>query len=172
MKPLSLVTVKKFKDTVERILHVPGNYRGGILEMAVIVDSRMQKEEVREILPQLLKALKQHGRIFQNVRFNYILWHGQKLQTKVCPMMQAMTDGFYQEYEKAEAEDKDFGQLIDKLKLFQARAKLVILLTGEKEPFWKDEDIQKRMQPFLDKKMMIIQKKEDGISIHYRASVV
>ena len=107
MEELSILTIKKFKDTIERILHVPGNYRGGILEMAVVADSRLQVEEIQNILPQLLKALKQKGQIFQNVRFNYIFWKNQSIETTVCPMMQAMLESFYQPYEKVHSVERN-----------------------------------------------------------------
>lgn len=168
METLSILTLKKFKDVTERILHVPGNYRGGILEMAVVVDNRLSEADVRGMLPQLLKALKQHGQIFSNVRFNYVVWGAQKIQTKVCPMMQAVMESFYQDYVE-ETGDRDFCILIDHLKLFQARAKVIILLTAEeKEAFRNSDELKKRMQPFLDKKMMFVHRQEDGIAICYR----
>ncbi|MBO5303655.1 MAG: hypothetical protein J6A92_06350 [Lachnospiraceae bacterium] len=166
MEELSILTIKKFKDTIERILHVPGNYRGGILEMAVVADSRLQVEEIQNILPQLLKALKQKGQIFQNVRFNYIFWKNQSIETTVCPMMQAMLESFYQPYEK-EADEKDFDRLTDHLKLFQARAKIVLVLTNGK-PVWQEEEQLKHMQPFLDKKLLVMQIKENAVTMYYR----
>lgn len=179
MEKLSMIAMKKFKDTAERILHVPGNYRGGILEMAVVVDTCMQKETLQWILPQLLRGLKQQGQIFRNVRFNYLLWNGFengfKIETKICPMMQAMQESFYEKYEQEkphekfqEKSHKDMHNLIQHLKLFQARAKLIILLTDSTFTFWQSEELKKQMQPFLDKKLMLVQIKEEQIAVFYR----
>lgn len=32
---------------VDAILHVPGNYRGGVLEMAVVIDTSLKPEDFR-----------------------------------------------------------------------------------------------------------------------------
>ena len=61
---LSPVFLMKFKNTVERILHVPGNYKGGILEMAVVLDHNVSRETMQDLVPQLLKSLKMHSEIF------------------------------------------------------------------------------------------------------------
>lgn len=167
MEQLSLLTVKRFKDTVERILHVPGNYRGPVLEMAVVADGNLSRETLGTVLPQLLGALKQQGNVFLNVRFNYVSWRKDSIDNQVCPMTVAMTKTFYQKQETA-AEEKDFGALVDYLKLFQARSKLIILMTDKSLKGWKDEAIKKEMQPFLDKKMIIVQIEDEDISIHYR----
>lgn len=171
MEQLSIVTLKKFKDIVERILHVPGNYRGGVLEMAVVVDKNIEKEALRCILPQLLHALKQQGTVFRNVRFNYVQWKAAGAENQVCPMMVPMTESFYEEYESY-VEEKSFERLVDYLKVFQARAKLIILLTDQDVAQWRGEALRRRMQPFLDKKMLVVKidakPKEGNISIHYR----
>ena len=171
MEQLSIVTLKKYKDIAERILHVPGNYRGGVLEMAVVVDKNIEKEALRSILPQLLRALKQQGNVFRNVRFNYVQWKAAGAENQVCPMMVPMTEGFYEAYESC-VEEKNFAGLVDYLKVFQARAKLIILLTDQNVTQWKGDETRRRMQPFLDKKMMVVQihttTQEQTVSIHYR----
>lgn len=171
MEQLSILTLKKFKDIAERILHVPGNYRGGVLEMAVVVDTGISRKTLAFILPQLLKALKQQGNVFMNVRFNYVKWLAEGAKNQVCPMMLPMTESFYEDYE-SDSEEKDITELIDYLKVFQARAKLIILLTNQDTDKWKKEDIRQRMQPFLDKKMMVVKldatEEIQGISIQYR----
>ena len=43
----------KFKNTIERILHVKGNYGGGILEMAIVLDHGVKKEVVQEVFNYL-----------------------------------------------------------------------------------------------------------------------
>lgn len=36
--PLTAVQNLQLHNQIERVLHVPGNYRGGILEMTVVID--------------------------------------------------------------------------------------------------------------------------------------
>lgn len=168
MVELSIITIKRFQDTVERILHVPGNYRGGILEMAVVSDTGIKPETLGVVLPQLLRALKQQGQIFRNVRFNYVSWSKTGIKNKVCPMMQVMLESFYEDMEFC-GEEKDFGELIDYLKVFQARSKLILLLTNQDITELYSEDRKKQMQPFLDKKLLVIQvQKPEEIAVYYR----
>lgn len=173
MEQLSIIVMKKFRDTVERILHVPGNYRGGILEMAVVVDTALNKDILKSLLPQLLRGLKQNGIVFMNVRFNYILWKQNTIETQVCPMMQGLLEGFYESYEqdsefKRERQKKNFGNLIEYLKLFQARSKIVILLTTGNENYWNTEEYKKLMQPFLDKKLLVVRVNSGEMKMFYR----
>lgn len=136
--------------------------------MTVIVDTCLRRELAAGILPQLLLALKKNGNVFRNVRFNYMLWEPSGVKNRVCPMMLPMTESFYDDYASCDG-DKDFGALADDLKLFHARSKLLILLTDREIPAWKDVENRRRMQPFLDKKLMIVQAKSpEEISIHYR----
>ena len=70
MNQLSPVFKQKFGNSVERILHVPGNYDPAkILEMTVVVDTSLEKELVTAVLPELLCSLKALDKVFQNVRF-------------------------------------------------------------------------------------------------------
>lgn len=168
---LSVLVLKKFKDTVERILHVPGNYAGKVLEMTVAADNSFTKEEIRSLLPQLLRALKRHSKVFQNVRFNYVLWTSdEKVQNRVCPMMTAISDSFYQDYECVEKE-KYLEKLAAYLKKFHARSKLVIVLVKGRYQVGNQEELRQAMEPFLGKKMMFVIYGEDHMEIEYRNSL-
>lgn len=46
---LSPVFLMQFKNSIERILHVKGNYSGGILEMAVVIDENLEREQLQVI---------------------------------------------------------------------------------------------------------------------------
>ena len=46
---LSPVFLMQFKNTAEWILHVRGNYNGGILEMAVVLDHNVSREMVQDL---------------------------------------------------------------------------------------------------------------------------
>lgn len=167
MEQLPVVTLMKLKNTVERILHVRGNYQGGILEMSVIVDNNLSKEVVETVLPKLLHALKLQGEIFRNVRFNYGIWQEDEvIKNQVCPMMAAISAGFYEEYQQKERA-KHLGALVKYLKLFHARSKLILVLTDERCQI--EENVKSEMRPFLDKKLMLIKiNEEKDIKIQYR----
>lgn len=151
---LSPVFLMKFKNTVERILHVKGNYNGGILEMAVVLDHSLTKAQVQELVPQLLRTLKMHSEVFRNVRLNVVDWCADEaITSKVSPMSMAGLASYYVNYEQ-QVGKKDFFKLISYLKLFQARAKVILLLTDGSYEQGTPESMKAAMQPFLDKKLM------------------
>ena len=49
---------KEFVNQIQRVLHVPGNYRGGILEMALVADYGISKENLEEACKEMVNALK------------------------------------------------------------------------------------------------------------------
>lgn len=144
----------KLKNTVERILHVRGNYNGGILEMAVILDHNVEREVVQELLPLLFRTLKMHSEVFRNVRLNIVQWESdEKIENQVTPMSMAGLTSYYDHYIKCESR-KNFYKLVQYLKVFQARAKLIILITDGENEVGSTESLKVAMQPFLDKKLM------------------
>lgn len=165
---LSPVFLMKYKNTVERILHVKGNYSGGILEMAVVIDHSLPKECVQNIVPQLLQPLKMHSEIFRNVRLNMVEWCSDNVITaQVSPMSMAGMSGYYDGYEQQKVK-KDFLKLVSYLKLFQARAKVIILLTDGDIEVLTQESVKAAMQPFLDKKLMQVAVCGDTYEVRYR----
>lgn len=165
---LSPVFLQQLKNSVERILHVRGNYDGGILEMAVVIDHCLSKEDVKEYVPQFLRALKMHSEVFRNVRLNMVDWiSDSEILNKVSPMSMVMLSGYYEEYQ-SNSEEKNMESLVQYLKLFQARSKVVILITAGNCLASDEEALKKSMQPFLDKKMMQLIRTEDGFKVQYR----
>lgn len=166
---LSPVFLMQFKNTVERILHVPGNYKGDILEMAVILDYNMSKEVVQELIPQLFRSLKMHSEVFRNVRLNMVQWESdEKIISGVVPMSVAGLSTYYENYEGTR-ECKNWMKLIQYLKLFQARAKLIILVTDGANEEYPTESTMAAMQPFLEKKFMqIVVEDKAELKIRYR----
>lgn len=151
---LSPVFLMQFKNTVERILHVPGNYKGGILEMAVVLDHNVPRETVQELVPQLFRSLKMHSEVFRNVRLNMVQWESdEKIVNQVTPMSMAGLASYYENY-GCRKERKDLIKLVQNLKLFQARAKLIILVTDGANEEGSSENLKAALQPFLDKKLM------------------
>lgn len=177
MEALSVVTLMKFKNTIERILHVKGNYQGGILEMTLVADANLSIEQRKNLIPQLLKALKQQGEVFRNVRFNYGEWQQDgSVSNKVCPMMLAMTENFYEkdetlEKETEQAKPKNISGLIDYLKMFHARSKIIILVTDGGFQVDNPSHVTRQMQPFLDKKLVVAVAKGNEVQIKYRESL-
>lgn len=168
MEQLSVVTLMKFKNTIERILHVKGNYQGGILEMTLVVDGNLEPATRKQVIPKVIRALKQQGEVFRNVRFNYSVWNSDtEITNKVCPMMLAMTENFY-EKEETSNNEKNLEKLVEYLKKFHARSKLVILITDGSYKTGDKEQIKASMQPFLDKKLAFVIIEGEDIRISYR----
>lgn len=166
LSPVALLT---FKNTVERILHVPGNYTGGILEMTEVIDGALEQEKVSTYVPELLGSLKRHSEVFRNVRLNVVEWKSdERITTEVRPMPIVMCQSFFSEYEKYDTE-KHLEKLVAYLKLYHARAKLIILVTDGRYLVECEEEVELAMRPFLDKKLMqIVLDKDGGMDIRYR----
>ncbi|MBS6397290.1 MAG: hypothetical protein KH452_09095 [Clostridiales bacterium] len=145
---------QRFKQMVERVLHVPGNYRGGILEMALVVDCRFSPGELKEALAELVRTLKQQSETFRNVRLNLVLWKpGEKIQSRVVPMSMLAMGDLADEMEGAEGE-LYADDLLSYLKLFQARAKLILVLSAGKVQVQDEQACRKACKPFLERKMI------------------
>ncbi|POP33083.1 hypothetical protein C3B58_09135, partial [Lactonifactor longoviformis] len=97
---ITIVQRQKLLQQVERVLHVPGNFTKEILEMALVLDCAMEKEELEETVIELVKTLKGHGQVFRNVRLNVLWWKEDgKVESTVAAMPRLMMPGFYQEFE-------------------------------------------------------------------------
>lgn len=166
MTPVSL---QMFKNTVERILHVPGNFTEQNLEMAVVIDGALSREQVEAYVPELLGSLKRHSEVFRNVRLNVVEWKSdEQIMTQVRPMSVVMLHSFYEEYEQVQ-NPKHFEKLVTYLKLYQARSKLIILVTDGKYQVEHEDELELTMRPFLDKKLMqVVITGQDGLDIRYR----
>lgn len=175
---MNIIERKQLKNHIERILHVPGNFQGGILEMAVVIDMSMSKEQAEERAKELVSTLKTHSEVFRNVRLNTILWKGEEDFVKeVTPLAMLQMGRFFENYESVPVK-KNWDGLLATLKKFYARSKLIIVLTesgallseqetdvvsvdGEKStntviPVTDKTQAKENMQPFLHKKMLVI----------------
>lgn len=164
----SPVFLQQFKNCTERILHVKGNYNGGILEMAVVLDHNIPKEKIVETVPQLLRSLKLHSEVFRNVRLNVVNWiSDESIANEVSPMAMLLMESYYSDYQMCKSTKKMI-RLVDYLKLFQARAKLILLITDGNIDNGNEEELKQALQPFLEKKMMQIIIAEEDIRVLYR----
>lgn len=154
---LSPVFLREMKNGVERILHMPGSFTGKVPEMTVVIDHSLTKAQVLQILPELLRVLKQHSEVFRNVRLNVVDWLATgEMKDQVCPMTIVMLDSFYESYEQRE-NSKDFTELVEHLKLFHARSKIVFLLTDGGYPVKDWGQLRQQMQPFLIRKLLQVE---------------
>ena len=99
MSDFTVVTRMQLNQAVERILHVPGNYNGGILEMTIVVDMEGEPDTCKEVLMNVAKSLKQHSEVFRNVRLNVVKWIGDTgMVNEVVPLISLTTSSFYEEF--------------------------------------------------------------------------
>lgn len=150
----SIIFNKQFTNKVEMILHSPCNLPNKMLEMTVVLDQNLSLDTVKEIVPDLLKTLKRHSEVFANVRLNMVRWLDDNcINNQVVPMSMAMISSHYDDYVK-HITVKRYDKLMEKLKLFHARSKLIIVVTDEKYDIGDEEELRKIMQPFLYRKVM------------------
>ena len=153
---LGMIQLMKMKQSIERILHVPGNYKGGILEMALIIDCNMSKETAKTNVQAIVKALKSHSEVFRNVRLNVVWWKSDdEILTEVIPMAMLQMGTAFDSYEKMAA-GKRIDLLFQNLKLFQARSKLIVLLSEGDFGIESEENCMESLKPFLGRKMLLL----------------
>ena len=153
---LGMIQLLKMKQGVERILHVPGNYKGGVLEMALVVDCNMEKECAKSCVQSIVKALKSHSETFRNVRFNVVWWKSDdQIETEVIPMPMMQMGTPFDHYEK-QAAMKRADRLFENLKLFHARSKLILLLSDGDFSIENEEKCMESLKPFLGRKMLLL----------------
>lgn len=145
----------KLNNQVERILHIPGNYRGGILEFALVLDYHIPKEILMETAKEIVAALKAHSKIFQNARLNLIKWVSDSdIRKEVSAMGIVQMGRCFEDYETGSAE-KSYDELTRQLKLFYARSKLIIWITDGSYQVLDEEQVKQNLKPFLRKKMLL-----------------
>ena len=160
---LSNIQILQIKNAIKRVLHVPGNYTGGILEMAIVADYGMSKEELSENVKQIADALKRQDETFRNVRLNLIKWVSDECIIKevssltVLQMGRGLED--YDAYlETPGKEEKSVDELFRQLKLFYARSKVVLLLTERQHAILDESKVKEYLNPFLKRKLIILEK--------------
>lgn len=154
------VQLLQIKNAVMRILHVPGNYGGGVLEMAVAVDCHLPAEQLKEGCRQIAQMLKK-DETFRNVRLNLIKWSSdEKIEKEVVPMAFLLTGrAFSQDVSSGEAV-KTLDELFRQLKLFYARSKVILVLTDGSYHIADRQNVKEHLQPFLAGKLLLLQNGE------------
>ena len=160
---LSDVQLLQIKNAIKRVLHVPGNYSGGILEMAIVADYAIPKEELAENVKQIANALKRQDETFRNVRLNLIKWVSDECIIKEVSSLTALQMGRgFEEYERyaevPEKKEKTVDELFWQLKLFYARSKVILVLTDGAYQIAEVDSVKAHLQPFLGRKMVFVRK--------------
>lgn len=144
------------KNGVERVLHVPGNYTGGILEMTLVIDCALDKNYVKTMAANIAGTLRSHSEIFRNVRLNLLYWRSdEEFENHVIPISFLQMGSCFEEY-AAVKEDKSLDVLTAKLKLLHARSKLIIVLGAENLQIRDRGEVKRNMNPFLGKKSLFL----------------
>ena len=139
---------------VDTILHVPGNYRGGNLEMTIVIDTSLELGDFKDAVAAVVRALKRGNEIFRNVRLNLVFW-GQETETKTVPMAMLMTGGAFDEY-RCRPYKKCYEELFAYLKKFHARSKVILVFAGEENEVVDAQAAKEALAPFLKSKLLLI----------------
>lgn len=153
---MELLQKKNFINAVERVLHVKGNYSGGILEMTLVIDCALPKEYVSAQAADIASVLRAHSEVFRNVRLNLLYWKSEEeVKNQVIPISFLQMSKCFEDYETQES-DKSLDVLSGRLKLYHARSKLILVLASE-EPVIRDrEELKQNMHPFLGRKSLFL----------------
>lgn len=139
---------------VDAILHVPGNYRGGNLEMTMVIDVSLKQEDFQDAAASVVKALKRSNDIFRNVRLNLVYW-GSEMTTRVAPMAMLLTGGAFQDY-RCCPQKKRYEDLFAYLRKFHARSKVVLVFTDGNNEVADMQAAREALSPFLKSKLLLI----------------
>ena len=152
---LTEIDALQIAKRVNAILHVPGNYQGGNLEMASVIDTTMKPEDFQDAVAAVVKALKRSNEIFRNVRLNLIFWGQEKMSAQVAPMAMLMTGTVFTEYVCSPCK-KRYEELFAYLKKFQARSKVVLVFADEQNEIVDEKAAKEALSPFLKNKLLLI----------------
>lgn len=170
--PLTSVMKLQLHNQIERVLHVKGNYQGGILEMAVVIDCSYEKEELKQLCADIIALCEKQSEIFRNIRLNMVLWGSDGITSETAASAYVQTGTYFDGYE----EQKDVScmqaeEIMEYLKKFHARSKLILLLTPDSARLAKITDpdrMGQAMNPFLKHKLIIVypEKIEAGAGLY------
>ncbi|MGN1181175.1 MAG: hypothetical protein ACI4SD_08160 [Suilimivivens sp.] len=160
------VQLLQIKNAVMRVLHVPGNYSGGILEMAVVADYHLPYGEIKESCCEIAGALKRTDEVFCNVRLNLIKWVSDNTIIKeVSALPKLQMGNCFEDYEKlvikageSGESEKSLDELLRQLKLFYARSKIIIVITDGSYIRRDKKKIEEYLHPFLGRKLIFLEK--------------
>lgn len=138
----------------DAILHIPGNYRGGNLEMTFVIDTSLELESFTEAVAAVVRSLKRESEIFRNVRLDLVFW-GRETKMQVTSMAMLLTGGAYDRY-KCDPHKKYYEELFAYLKKFHARSKVILVFADEQNEVFDREAAREALSPFLKNKLLLI----------------
>ncbi len=153
---LKALQISKMAD---HILHVPGNYRGGNLEMTIVISSRLDVISLQENVKAVVDALKRSNEVFRNVRLNFVrAKEDGGFENKVVPLIFLQTGKAFDVAEEY-GENIHISQLSDictYLKLFHARSKLILVFSDSEYILGDLQELKEALNPFLKQKLLLI----------------
>ena len=138
----------------DAILHIPGNYRGGNLEMTFVTDTSLELKSFTEAVAAVVRSLKRESEIFRNVRLDLVFW-GRETRMQVTSMAMLLTGGAYDGY-KCDPHKKYYEELFAYLKKFHARSKVILVFADEQNEVFDREAAREALSPFLKNKLLLI----------------
>lgn len=157
---LKALQISKMAD---HILHVPGNYRGGNLEMTIVISSRLDVVSLRENVKSVVDALKRSNEVYRNVRLNFVrAKEGGGFESKVVPLIFLQTGKVFEPAEEygENLSVLPLSKLCAYLKLFHARSKLILVFSDGKYDLGNLQELKEALNPFLKQKLLIISEEE------------
>ena len=145
---MNLIFRKNLKNAVERVLHVPHNYTGGILEMTFVVDHGLSKEIAVPMTKKIAALLRSHSQVFPECQAQPAARKEDGLLTnQVVPISMLQLGRGLADYESLSGK-KSLDALTNTLKRFHARSKLVICLLGADAVVLDEERIKRKSAAF------------------------
>ena len=150
-------------NQIERVLHVPGNYRGGILEVAIVIDCAYDKERVQTLCADIITSCKKQSEVFRNIRLNMVTWRSGEILTETVAAAYLQMGTWFEHYQEEQGVQKPLETILAYLKEFQARSKLILLLTPDVDVVHTIQDKEaalSALNPFLKQKLILITPEE------------
>lgn len=158
---LTDIQLLQIKNRINRILHVPGNNTGSILEMAIVADYQMEPEVLREDVRRVVEMLKKQEETFRNVRLNLIKWVSDDCIIKeVVPMPFLLLGRAFEDLPVITDREKTWDELLRQLKLFYARSKVILVFTNDSYRVEDEKAVRSYLQPFLARKLLVLRNGE------------
>lgn len=146
----------QIKNSIERVLHVPGNYSGGALEMAMVFDCNLPEEYIKRTGKEMAALLKSHSEIFKNVRLNTICWEEDEVFIKEVGSIPYLQMGRCFDRYRCAKNAKRLEILAYQLKKFYARSKIIMLFTDGNHRVEDRICLKENMYPFLHRKLIVL----------------
>lgn len=160
------------KNNVEKILHIPYNFKNGMFEFAIVFDYHVPKDILKKQAKEIIELLRtirykyskdgviMSEDIFKNARLNIIEWISDDKIIKSISTMGMVQIGRcfenYRKYEKFITDEKTLDELTLQLKKFYARSKLIIIITDKSYKIDSQESVNENFTPFLRNKLIYV----------------